>query len=105
MNRRIPAKKGQRGIPSPVGERILACMTLRGLTREDLAAKTYRTPQTISNLVLGRHRVYIELIGGLAEILGCNPAWLAFGIGESGMTTPINNEPPVNQTEGSTSAR
>lgn len=98
--------KGTRGRPvaprvTPIGGRLQSAMDARGFTREDLAARVYRTPQTISNLLNGRCRMTTALAEGLGEILQISPAWLAFGIGESW----INNEAPADQAGASTSAR
>lgn len=85
-----------------VSERICLAMEARKISREQLALLTTRTPQCISNWMLGRASFPTYLVESLARILGVTPVWLAFGYGESCL--PINNEAPA-ATEASISAQ
>jgi len=101
-----PKRRGPKPRPTPLGIRLQAAMDARGVTRWDLAARTFRTPQSVSNWLNAFCRITTLQVEELAKIFECSPAWLAFGIGESGLpeTSSINNNAPA-ATEASISAR
>jgi len=82
-----PRKNALKVPRNSVGGRLLEAMELRQLSREDLARKVFRSPQAISNWVLGRGEVRIPVILALADLLQVRAPWLAFG--EGPMDAPL----------------
>lgn len=61
------------------GSRFKACRQAIGLTQTELAVKVALTRSSIANIEAGRQRSLIDDVVTFAEVLGVDPAWLAFG--------------------------
>ena len=57
------------GLKLHIGQQIRAARRAKGLTQEDLATRTDRTPESISNLERGKTKPNLDTLIALAEVL------------------------------------
>lgn len=86
---KTPRRRGHPARLTPLGSRLQQAMEARGVSRDDLAAAFYRTPQAASNWLTGRCHLTIAHTEGLAKFLDVSPSWLAFGVGPSGLPDAV----------------
>lgn len=84
--------------PGTYGSRLRHCRKAAGLTQSDLAAKLGLTRSSISNIEADRQRPLVDDAQRTADILGVDPAWLAFGRITLGQPPPPEPK-PHDQTE------
>ncbi len=58
-----------RGVKLHIAEQIRAARRAKGLTQEDLAMRTDRTPESISNLERGKTTPNLDTLIALADVL------------------------------------
>jgi transcriptional regulator with XRE-family HTH domain len=75
-----------------VGERIQARRKRLFLTQTDVAAMTGLNTSTIAHIEIGRATPRPRTIRKLAEALGVDPAWLAYGEPEPDQVGPMGDE-------------
>jgi transcriptional regulator with XRE-family HTH domain len=80
------------------GSRLRHCRNAAGLTQTQLAAKLGLTRSSIANIEADRQRPLVEDASRTAELLGVDPAWLAFGRITLGQPPPPQPK-PHDQTE------
>lgn len=61
------------------GERLKACRRAIGLTQDELATKLEMSRSSIANIEADRQHSLIDDVVCYADVLGVDPAWLAFG--------------------------
>ena len=66
---------------STIGERLRRARKDRKVTQLELAARTGVAHSTVVRIERGQTRPRIETVGKIAEALGVDPRWLAFGDG------------------------
>ena len=70
-------------IANEIGNRLNEAKTLSGLSGIQIAEKAEMSSAQISRMLNGKNaNMTISTIYNLAEVLGVDPAWLAFGVGE-----------------------
>ena len=62
-----------------IGERLRLAREERSVTQMELAGRTGVAHSTVVRIERGQARPRIETVGKLAEALGVDPKWLAFG--------------------------
>lgn len=72
----MTADQGRACSPHEVGARLRALRVQAGLTQETLAGRLGTTQSAIARMERGRKRTSLELIGRVAEALGCDVALL-----------------------------
>lgn len=80
------------------GSRLRHCRKAAGLTQDDLAKKIDMTRSSIANMEADRQRPLVVDAERIAEILGVDPAWLAFGrvtLGQPGPPAPKPHDQTV----------
>lgn len=61
------------------GARLKACRRAAGLSQTEFATKVGLSRSSIANIEAGRQRSLLDDVPDYAEVLGVDPAWLAFG--------------------------
>ena len=64
-----------------IGERLRRARKARKVTQVELAARTGVAHSTVVRIERGQARPQIATVAKIAEVLGVDPRWLAFGGG------------------------